>query len=79
MERNPFSLARVHADKRVALVLVRHATDALEHLREMPLDLLDILGVTDNLKQVLVTHEVEAGEVLSLLLEVLTESFLDHL
>lgn len=45
----------------------------------MSLHILDLLGVTNDLKQVLVTDEVESRKVRPLLLQVLTESFLDVL
>ena len=51
--------------------------DALEHLGEVSHDVGDVLRVTDDLKQVFVTHEIEPGKVLSLLLQILTESLLD--
>lgn len=53
--------------------------DTLEHLWEMSHDILNLFRVADDLEKVLVTDEVEASEILSLLLQVLTESLLDEL
>ena len=40
---------------------------------------LDFLRVADDLEQVLITDEIETCKILSLLLQVLTESLLDEL
>ena len=56
-----------------------HRADALEHFWEVSHHVGDHLGVADNFKQIFVTNEVESGEVLPLLLKVLSKCFLNHL
>ena len=79
MHRDAFTFTRIHSDDGVTLVLVVYSGDALEHFREMSHDGFDLFGVTNNLKQVFVTDEVEPGKVLPLLLEILAKSLLNEL
>ena len=52
--------------------------DAAKELLQVSLDHQGILSLTQNLKQVIVTDEVESRELLTLLLEVVIQSLLAH-
>lgn len=82
MEGDALTFTRVHSNNQVTVILSLfsdHGGDTSEHLGEVPLNILDLLGVTDDFEQVFVTHEVESREVLPLLLQIVTERFLDML
>ena len=79
VEGDRLAFTRVHTANLVTLVLVVDRADTLEHLWEVTHDILNLFRVADDLEKVLVTDEVEASEILSLLLQVLTESLLDEL
>ena len=53
--------------------------NTLEHFGEVALHVLNSLGVSNNFKKVFITYEIESGETLSLLFEVLSKSLLDVL
>lgn len=53
--------------------------NTLEHFGEVALHVLNCLGVSNNFKKVFITYEIESGETLSLLFEVLSKSLLDVL
>jgi len=82
VEGDALTFTRVHSNNQVTVILSLfsdHGGDTSEHLGEVPLNILDLLGVTDDFEQVFVTHEVESSEVLPLLLQIVTERFLDML
>lgn len=54
-----------------------HLGDTSEHFWEMSLDHLDLCGVTNDFKKILITNEVESSEGLSLLIQVFTQFFLN--
>lgn len=61
----------------VSLILMVNLSNACEHLREVALHHLDLLGVTNDLEQILISHEVEPSKVLALGLQVVNQSLLN--
>jgi hypothetical protein len=53
--------------------------NALEHLWEVTLHILNCLRVSNNFKQVFIAYEIESGKALSLFFKVLAKSLLDIL
>lgn len=74
---NVFTLSGEHTVELVAFLLKLKLSDTSKHLGEVPLHLSDILGVSNNLEQVLVSDKVETGETLPLLFQIVTEGFLN--
>jgi hypothetical protein len=54
-----------------------HLCDTGKHFWEMSLDHLNLSGVTNDFKKILITDEIESSEGLSLLIQVFTQFFLN--
>ena len=76
-ERNLLSFSRRHSLDLSEFLVEHDGRDPSEHLLEVLHDPNDVLGVSDDLEEVLVSDEVEPREGRSLSFEVLSESLLD--
>jgi len=76
-ERNLLSFPRHHSLDLSEFLVEHDRRDPSEHLLEVLHDPNDVLGVSDDLEEVLVSDEVEPREGRSLPFEVLSESLLD--